>query len=272
MGKHSASKSATQGSLKDLFARRKSSGGRHGEPASAAGVLASGRRTPVMAAIAIPTAAIATIAVAGVVNNGQGEPSPDAEAQASGRDYYEPDFALPQSDSEQVAEVKKHEEEAKKQSKVAVPVAKAKAPEQESESKSSQSSDSKSQSSDSKGGSKASPKGASADDSNKPHNTKASGQGGTCKASMYGNGDGTHGGPTASGERFNANAMTAAHKSLPMNSRVKVTNKANGKSVVVRINDRGPYVGGRCLDLSVAAMKSVGGYSSGVISVSYEVL
>lgn len=265
MGKHSAPKSATQGSLKDLFARRKSSGGRHGEPASAAGVLASGRRTPVMAAIAIPTAAIATIAVAGVVNNGQGEPSSDTEAQASSHDYYAPDFALPQSDSEQVAEVKKHEEEAKKQSKTAVSVAKAKAPEQESERKSSQSSGSK-------GGSKASSKGASADDSDKPHNTKASGQGGTCKASMYGNGDGTHGGPTASGERFNANAMTAAHKSLPMNSRVKVTNKANGKSVVVRINDRGPYIGGRCLDLSVAAMKSVGGYSSGVISVSYEVL
>lgn len=72
MGKHSASKPATRGSLKDLFGRRKSSAGRHSEPVSAAGVLASGRRAPVMAAIAIPTAAIATIAVAGVVNNGQG--------------------------------------------------------------------------------------------------------------------------------------------------------------------------------------------------------
>ena len=257
MGKHSAPKSGTQGSLKDLFARRKSSGGRHGEPASAAGVLAAGRRAPVMAAIAIPTAAIATIAVAGVVNNGQGESSADAEAQVSTHEYYEPDFALPQSDSEQVTEVKKHEKEAKKQSKVAVSVAKAEAPKQESES-------SESDSSGSEGG--------SADDSNKPHNTQAAGQGGTCQASMYGNGDGTNGGPTASGERFNANAMTAAHKSLPMNSRVKVTNKANGKSVVVRINDRGPYISGRCLDLSVAAMKSVGGYNSGVISVSYQVL
>lgn len=266
MGKHSASKPATRGSLKDLFSRRKASAGRHSEPVSAAGVLASGRRAPVMAAIAIPTAAIATIAVAGVVNNGQGESNADVEAQANAHDYYEPDFALPQGESEQVTEVKKHEEEAKKQNKASKASVKMDAPKEEPEESASGSSSS-SKSSKSSGG-----KGTSADDSSKPHNKKASGQGGTCKASMYGNGDGTHGGPTASGERFNANAMTAAHKTLPMNSRVKVTNKANGKTTVVRINDRGPYIGGRCLDLSVAAMKAVGGYSSGVISVSYEVL
>lgn len=269
MGKHSASKPATRGSLKDVFSRRKSSAGRHGEPASAAGVLASGRRAPVMAAIAIPTAAIATIAVAGVVNNDQGESSADVEAQAHAHDYYEPDFALPQGESEQVAEAKKHEKEAKKQTKASKASVKMDAPKEEPEESSSNSASSTGSSGSS---TSSSGKGASADDSNKPHNTKASGQGGTCKASMYGNGDGTHGGPTASGERFNANAMTAAHKTLPMNSRVKVTNKSNGKSVVVRINDRGPYIGGRCLDLSVAAMKSVGGYRSGVISVSYEVL
>lgn len=266
MGKHSASKPATRGSFKDLFARKKSSASRHGEPASAAGVLASGRRAPVMAAIAIPTAAIATIAVAGVVNNGQGESSADVEARANAHDYYEPDFAMPEGESEQAADLKKHQKEAKKQAKVSHASVKMDAPKDESDGSPSGSSH-PAGSSESSGS-----KGAAADDSNAPRNTQAFGQGGTCQASMYGNGDGTHGGPTASGERFNANAMTAAHKSLPMNSRVKVTNKANGKSVVVRINDRGPYIGGRCLDLSVAAMKSVGGYSSGVISVSYQVL
>ena len=53
---------------------------------------------------------------------------------------------------------------------------------------------------------------------------------------------------------------------------MKVTNKANGKSTIVRINDRGPYVGGRCLDLSTAAMKAIGGVSSGVVSVNWEVV
>jgi rare lipoprotein A len=77
---------------------------------------------------------------------------------------------------------------------------------------------------------------------------------------------------TANGEQFNTNAFTAAHKSLPFNSRVKVTNKANGKSTVVRINDRGPYISGRCLDLSRAAMKAIGGTGAGVISVTYKVL
>nr|WP_083274188.1 septal ring lytic transglycosylase RlpA family protein [Brevibacterium ravenspurgense] len=98
-------------------------------------------------------------------------------------------------------------------------------------------------------------------------NTKASGSGGTCKASYYWQDQ-----MTATGERFNTNDLTAAHKSLPFNSRVKVTNKANGKSVTVRINDRGPYVAGRCLDLSTAAMKAVGGTGAGVITVSYQVL
>lgn len=94
----------------------------------------------------------------------------------------------------------------------------------------------------------------------------------SCGASFYGNGDGTDGGPTASGERFNTHAYTAAHKSLPFGTRVRVTNKANGRSVVVRINDRGPYVGGRCLDLSYAAMKSIGGVSSGVARVDWQIV
>ncbi|MCW2948644.1 MAG: rare lipoprotein [Actinoallomurus sp.] len=91
---------------------------------------------------------------------------------------------------------------------------------------------------------------------------------GACEASFYGSGGGT----TASGEAFNPTALTAAHKTLPLGSKVRVTNRHNERSVVVRINDRGPFVAGRCLDLSAAAMRAVGGTGSGVIPVSYEVL
>ncbi|GAA2869872.1 hypothetical protein GCM10010517_29970 [Streptosporangium fragile] len=90
---------------------------------------------------------------------------------------------------------------------------------------------------------------------------------GTCGASFYSEPQ-----ATASGERFNPNAMTAAHKSLPMGSKVRVTNPNTGDSVTVRINDRGPYVGGRCLDLSRAAFSAIGDTGSGVMHVKYEVL
>lgn len=98
----------------------------------------------------------------------------------------------------------------------------------------------------------------------------ASGPSTTCTASFYGRGDGTDGGPTASGEAFNAEAMTAAHKTLPLGSRIRVTNTATGKSVVVRINDRGPYVSGRCLDLSAGAFDAIGSTGSGTMTVSYQ--
>ncbi|MFI0357903.1 septal ring lytic transglycosylase RlpA family protein [Actinomadura sp. 9N407] len=90
---------------------------------------------------------------------------------------------------------------------------------------------------------------------------------GSCEASYYWQGQ-----MTASGERFDPSELTAAHKTLPMGSKVRVTNKNNGRSVIVRINDRGPYAGGRCLDLSRAAMKKVGGTGAGVIPVRYQVL
>ncbi|MFF0312100.1 septal ring lytic transglycosylase RlpA family protein [Streptosporangium sp. NPDC004379] len=77
---------------------------------------------------------------------------------------------------------------------------------------------------------------------------------------------------TASGERFDPSAMTAAHKTLPLGSKVRVTNPANGESVTVRINDRGPYTGGRCLDLSRAAFSAIGDTGAGVMRVKYEVL
>lgn len=76
------------------------------------------------------------------------------------------------------------------------------------------------------------------------------------KASWYG--PGFHGRRTASGERFNQNAMTAAHKSLPFGSRVRVVNQQTGQSVVVRINDRGPFVRGRIIDLSRASAQAIG--------------
>jgi rare lipoprotein A len=80
----------------------------------------------------------------------------------------------------------------------------------------------------------------------------------TCTASHYGIGDGYHGKRTASGERFNAHAMTAAHRSLPFGTIRVVRNLANGKSVTVRFTDRGPFVRERCIDLSYGAAKAIG--------------
>lgn len=68
---------------------------------------------------------------------------------------------------------------------------------------------------------------------------------------------------TASGERMNPAALTAAHRTLPFGTKLKVTNQRNGKSVVVRINDRGPFIKGRVLDLSKAAASRLGFISSG---------
>ncbi|MEE1656035.1 septal ring lytic transglycosylase RlpA family protein [Microvirga sp. CF3062] len=83
-------------------------------------------------------------------------------------------------------------------------------------------------------------------------------------ASWYG--PGFQGRKTASGETFNTNDMTAAHRTLPFGTKVKVVNKKTGKSVVVRINDRGPYAHGRVIDLSKASAQALG--ISGVGSVT----
>jgi len=79
-----------------------------------------------------------------------------------------------------------------------------------------------------------------------------------------------HGRKTASGETFDMNALTAAHRSLPLNCFIRVTNKTNGKSVVVKVNDRGPFHGNRVLDLSYGAAKQLGMSSSGTGNVSIE--
>ena len=82
-----------------------------------------------------------------------------------------------------------------------------------------------------------------------------------------------HGGPTASGERFDKRALTAAHRSLRMNTRVRVTNRKNGKSVVLRINDRGPYGNAsRIIDVSEKAAEILDMVEAGVVPVKVEVL
>ncbi|MDQ7033212.1 MAG: septal ring lytic transglycosylase RlpA family protein [Desulfonauticus sp.] len=89
-------------------------------------------------------------------------------------------------------------------------------------------------------------------------------------ASWYG--PGFHGKRTASGEIYNMYAYTAAHKFLPLQTRVRVTNLENGKQVIVRINDRGPFVKGRIIDLSYAAAKRLGMIPAGVARVKIETL
>lgn len=85
--------------------------------------------------------------------------------------------------------------------------------------------------------------------------------------SHYGHGDGFHGQIAADGSRFSAYGLTAASPSLPLGSRIRVVNKANGRSVVVTITDRGPWYGGRMLDLSYAAFARVASPSQGIARV-----
>ena len=90
----------------------------------------------------------------------------------------------------------------------------------------------------------------------------------TGKASYYG--PGFHGKKTASGQVFNMYGLTAAHKSLKFGTKAKITNLKNRKSVIVLINDRGPYIKGRIIDLSVGAKRAIG--MSNVTTVSIEIL
>lgn len=88
-------------------------------------------------------------------------------------------------------------------------------------------------------------------------------------ASWYG--PGFHGRRTANGEVFNQNELTAAHKTLPFNTRVLVTNTKNNKSVIVRINDRGPFIEGRTIDLSCESAKRIGSITQGVAFVKLKI-
>jgi rare lipoprotein A len=81
-----------------------------------------------------------------------------------------------------------------------------------------------------------------------------------------------HGRKTASGARFDKNALTAAHRTLPFGTRIKVTNISNGKSVIVEVTDRGPFAHGRILDLSEAAAREVGMLGKGTVKARLTVL
>lgn len=81
-----------------------------------------------------------------------------------------------------------------------------------------------------------------------------------------------HGKPTASGETFNMFAMTAAHKTLPLGTMIRAVNLVNGKSVIVRINDRGPFIAGRVLDLSFKAAKELDMVERGIVPIRIEVV
>ena len=89
-------------------------------------------------------------------------------------------------------------------------------------------------------------------------------------ASYYGNE--LAGNRTASGERFDPGQLTAAHRSLPFGSMVRVTNTSNGDSVIVRINDRGPFAHGRVIDVSTAAAREIGMHRSGTARVKLALL
>lgn len=77
---------------------------------------------------------------------------------------------------------------------------------------------------------------------------------------------------TASGERFNPNGLTAAHRTLPLGTMLRVTNVANGRSVVVRVNDRGPFVGRRLIDVSLGAAREIQMIRSGTAQVRLEIV
>lgn len=89
-------------------------------------------------------------------------------------------------------------------------------------------------------------------------------------ASYYGNG--VEGNRTANGERFKQTGLTAAHRSLPFGTRLKVTNLKNHRAVIVRVNDRGPFVKGRVIDVSSRAARDIGMAADGVAPVKLEVL
>src|SRR3954447_6478347 len=113
--------------------------------------------------------------------------------------------------------------------------------------------------------------GAAEAKSHKHHSRHGATQGHSGMASMYGTkGDGYSGGRTASGERVHSGALTAAHKTLPFGTMVRVTNTRNNRSVIVRINDRGPFVRDRVIDLTPAGARAIG--MSGVAPVSLAVV
>jgi peptidoglycan lytic transglycosylase len=99
------------------------------------------------------------------------------------------------------------------------------------------------------------------------HEPAATSRGSYGIASFY-----SHGRRTASGERFNPHELTAAHRSLPFGTHLRVTDVASGRSVTVRVNDRGPFVRGRVVDVSYAAARQIGLTGHGIAKVKVEVV
>nr|WP_276584464.1 septal ring lytic transglycosylase RlpA family protein [Brevibacterium permense] len=234
--------------------------GRHGptdRQNTAGGVLAAVRTRPVLSAFIVPTAATAAVvasSLAMVPNDSStgGQVVAEAPAESPAVAVSEPTKAA----DEFLAKAKKQAKE--KPAEVTIDThIETPSPEP------SKTADKKDE---------ASTGGGSAGENDGPSNSgESTGESGSCPMSYYGGGDGFDGRPTANGEKFDTNKLTAAHKTLPFGSKVKITNSANGKSVTVRVNDRGPYHGNRCFDLSKAAMEAVGGVGAGQINGKYEV-
>lgn len=91
-------------------------------------------------------------------------------------------------------------------------------------------------------------------------------------ASYYGGGEGYHGKRTASGEIFDENKLTCAHKTLPFGTKVKVTNLSNDKTLILRVNDRGPFIKGRIIDVSKEASIILGFHLQGITNVKIEIV
>ncbi len=252
MGKHSASRPNALKSIAAAMKPRPKSGRHSAAQPSASGVLASARSRPVLSAFVVPTVATAAVVASSL-----------AIMPASGSDGAQVVSASPvvlETEATQAPDkaLEKAKEQAKaKPAKVSLEV-KTPAP-KPSTSKAAGTSDTDSKS-------------AGGGDSGSSKSDAPAGADGTCPMSYYGGGDGFDGQQTANGETFDTNKLTAAHKTLPFGTKVQITNKANGKSVTVRINDRGPYHGNRCFDLSKAAMEAVGGVGAGQITGGYTIL
>ena len=257
MGKHSSPRSNATGSLFSAFKSSKKSG-RHSPQRSgntAGGVLAKVRTRPVLSAFVVPTVATAAVvasSLAMVPDSTSGDQQVVAESPVVAASE------VTQSPDEFLAKAKKQAKE--KPGEISLE-SKIETPSPSPSSAESPNTDSSTGDSGTKGSSGSKDKKAG----------KSTGESGSCPMSYYGGGDGFDGQQTANGEIFDTNKLTAAHKTLPFGSKVKITNQANGKSVTVRINDRGPYHGARCIDLSKAAMEAVGGVGAGQITGDYEV-
>lgn len=94
----------------------------------------------------------------------------------------------------------------------------------------------------------------------------------TSSANVSYYGPGFHGKKTASGERFNMHGLSLAHKTLPFGTKVKMKCSATNKTIVARVNDRGPFIKGRSFDLSLGAAKALGIHSKGVAKVDYKII